>query len=168
MVLKLSGFFQIISHFSEGVKTVRIFPDHIPFSWQFQNSLDFSGSFPIFRIVSQPSKISQIISHFPDSPEWTMKNEQILKWIGRIWWFHPPKNAWFAWLATKARITTRQMCHLNQLCAPRHDGRNGKSSGPGLLVPLRLKHYWNSFNPGPILNEPTKADNFYFQTFTMH
>ena len=43
---KLSGFFQIISHFPDGFKTSRIFPDHIPFSGRFQNLPDFSRSFP--------------------------------------------------------------------------------------------------------------------------
>ena len=43
-----------------------------------------------------------------------------------------PTIATFAWLATKARITTSQMCPLDQRCAPRHGGRGGKINGPGV------------------------------------
>ena len=39
--------------------------------------------------------------------------------------------ATFARLATKARITTGQMCPLKQLCAPRHGGRGDNINGPG-------------------------------------
>ena len=46
-----SGFFQIISPFLNGVKTVRIFLDHFPFSGRFHNCPDFSRSFPIFQTV---------------------------------------------------------------------------------------------------------------------
>ena len=74
---------------------------------------------------------------------------KILKYLrGHIWakcwngsWrgFDGPTSkksviATFAWLATKARITTSQMCPLKQLCAPRHGGRGGrgnKNNGPG-------------------------------------
>ena len=36
------------------------------------------------------------------------------------WWFHPRRQrpVWFAWLAPKSRITTSQMCPLNQFCTP--------------------------------------------------
>ena len=63
----LSGFFQTISHFLDGFKTIRIFSDHLPFSGQFHNCLDFSRSFPIFQTVSKPSAFFRIISYFPDS-----------------------------------------------------------------------------------------------------
>ena len=56
--------------------------------------------------------------------------------------FTPPiiKPAWFAWLATKLRITASQMYPLNQLCAPRHDGRDGKKRGPVTTL-SRRKNY---------------------------
>ena len=41
------------------------------------------------------------------------------------------ETATFVWLATKAGITTGQMCPLKQLCAPCHGGRGGKNNGPG-------------------------------------
>ena len=34
-------------------------------------------------------------------------------------------------METKELITITQMCPLNQLRAPRHDGRDGKINGPG-------------------------------------
>ena len=40
--LKLSRFFEMISHFPEDFKTVRIFPDDCQFSGRFQNCPDFS------------------------------------------------------------------------------------------------------------------------------
>ena len=39
---KRSGFFQMISNFTDGFKTVRIFPDDCQFSGLFQNCPDFS------------------------------------------------------------------------------------------------------------------------------
>ena len=59
---KLSGFFQIISHYPDGFKTIQMFPDHFPFSRKRHNCPDFSTSFPIFRTVSQLSRFFQIIS----------------------------------------------------------------------------------------------------------
>ena len=47
--------------------------------------------------------------------------------------FTPKKSgiATFAWLATKACISTSQMCPLKQLCAPYHGSRGCKIKEPG-------------------------------------
>ena len=68
----------------------------------------------------------------------SIKNNKALKLV-----LFSCRVLWFAWLATKAHITTSQMCPLNQLCAPRHDGRDGKKSGPGILVCWG----WNYLDP---------------------
>ena len=66
MVSKLSGFFQIISHFPEGLKSIWIFLDHFPFSGQCHNGTDFFRLFPIYRTVSKLSRFFQIIANFLD------------------------------------------------------------------------------------------------------
>ena len=66
MVPKLSGFFQIFSHFPDGFKTVRNCPDLFPFSGSFQNCLELSRSFSLFRTVSKLPGFFQIFFHFPD------------------------------------------------------------------------------------------------------
>ena len=74
---KQSGFFQMISNFPDGFKTVRIFPDVCQFSGRFQNCPDFSRWLPIFQVFFQNCPdfsrwlpIFQIISKLSGFSRW--------------------------------------------------------------------------------------------------
>lgn len=88
---------------------------------------------PSFWKIKCPYSYSQLFtSCFPAATNWFLSASELRK----------------CWLATKASITNSQMCALNQLCAPRHDGRDGKNNGPRLLIPSDhlKKHFQRKTN----------------------